>query len=283
MRKGLEYGAALFIIAELYKLEERRLKNYGFFEKEELVFSRNPDNGNGVEHSGNIRVISSLNGRSEAFSFHIFVEPGKLPRLSLDQEKEGKRYIELNTLPQSIKASIIQQLIANCLKECGDLALSIFNHHRDLLSISRSMSLPLPEEIINMAALSLKSSIKKIISNNSAFSDKETLMISLKEIEKLIAQAKEFEITIDLTFLNAGISKLVAQRAENLSIAFKEHRIEEIKLLAKSAERMNLTIDLARAQNSIFQLLMLADRQDYLTPHQKKLLTATAFVVGINA
>ncbi|HEB10662.1 MAG TPA: DUF3536 domain-containing protein [Spirochaetales bacterium] len=283
MRKGLEYGAALFIIAELYKLEERRLKNYGFFEKEELVFSRNPDNGNGVEHSGNIRVISSLNGRSEAFSFHIFVEPGKLPRLSLDQEKKGKRYIELNTLPQSIKASIIQQLTVNCLKECGDLALSIFNHHRDLLSISRSMSLPLPEEIINMAAISLKSSIEKIISNNSAFSDKETLMISLKEIEKLIALAREFEIAIDLTFLNAGISKLVAQRAENLSTAFKEHIIEEIKLLAKSAGRMNLTIDLARAQNSIFQLLMLADRQDYLTPHQKKLLTATAFVVGINA
>lgn len=175
-----------------------------------------------------------------------------------------------------------EELLKSFLENIGSAQSNIAEQGSGRELVEKNV-LPMRKGLEYGAALSLKSSIKKIISNNSAFSDKETLMISLKEIEKLIARAREFEIAIDLTFLNARISKLVAQRAENLSTAFKEQVIEEIKLLVKSAERMNLTIDLARTQNSIFQLLTLADKQDYLTPNQKKLLTATAFVVGINA
>ncbi len=303
MRQGPAYGAAMFIIAEVFR-QERPLREpaeepgrqedkpaLGIFRLERI--SLREDGAAFPECSGEIGVsIWPGLGKWEA-SFQLRRNAGIGLTLRLHPSGEERGFdFDLSLLPAQARQGILEYLSWNLLPDGCGLQGDCLARSLELGAFSRLLRAPLPAQAARLAKTSLELAVEKAAAPlyRRPGEGGEGSTGELDRLQSLLQAARREGLSLDTGAVARALTHTLSRLAERLAAApggvpLEEPAVQALLSILDLQEEFGLQIDLTRAQSAVFELLERQNAppaEDRCDERGLKLLIRLASRLGIN-
>ncbi len=163
-------------------------------------------------------------------------------------EAFGKEYFTLKDIFIEERRKILQILLRNKMKRFAQTYQALYNEAKGSIGQMQELGVELPEEFKIAAKYALSKKFNDIVVEAGGFVDESDLQL----IKGINYEAKVINLKLDKTQANKIFAKKIEQNINRLAYSLEFQQAELLMELFDYAEKMELEIDIAEAQNTYY-------------------------------
>jgi alpha-amylase/alpha-mannosidase (GH57 family) len=274
-KKGLQHGAAIFILSELCASKTYKNNTYGIFKRVDFSVEKPERNKTIIEKRGKVSIKDYMTQHSATFQFSLKEEELKGISLTLREDIPGDKHqkeieISVGDLPIELRTYITSTVSSHVVDRCITESLESFNATRNALIYLKKMHVHRPKTIIELAELLIDRILEKSLNDPTVVPSETTL----QRIKDLVIFTNEYELSVDIESLKQKISAIISYQANKLTNAIEEEPTRVIIHLLETCRQFGNEPEITKAQDRVFQLLRSIKNNSLKKIEEKKDFTA---------
>ncbi|MBN1698372.1 MAG: DUF3536 domain-containing protein [Spirochaetales bacterium] len=259
-KKGLQHGAAIFILSELWASKTYKNDTYGIFKLADFSAEKPGTNKTVVEKRGRVTVRNYMVQHETTYVFSLKEKELEGISLTLREDVPGDKHqeeieISVADLPVELKTHITDSVSSHVVDRCINNSIESFNATRSALVYLKKMNVSGPHTIIDLAELLIDRMLEQLLNDRTVVPSEATL----GRIKDLMLFANEYELNVDIDSLKTKVSSIISYQAERLTDMIEEEPTRIIIHLLETCRRFGSEPEITRAQDRVFQLLKAAE------------------------
>ncbi len=160
----------------------------------------------------------------------------------------GKEYFTLKDIFIEERRKILQILLRNKMKRFAQTYQALYNEAKGSIGQMQELGVELPEEFKIAAKYALSKKFNDIVTEAGGFVDEADLQV----IKGINYEAKIINVKLDKSQANKIFAKKIEQNINRLAYSLEFQQAELLMEIFDYAEKMELEIDIAEAQNTYY-------------------------------
>lgn len=160
-------------------------------------------------------------------------------------EKFGKEYFTLKDIFIEERKKILQILLKDQLKKFANRYEEMYDQGKSSIYHMQSLGLEIPKEFKISAGYTLSHRYNELLENSDGFVEANVI----QQIVEINYESKKMGIDVDKTPSNQNFSRRLITNLNRLTKSFEMQQAQTILELFDTIEKLELEIDIARAQN----------------------------------